>query len=534
MEGSVAHHLMTEEPLRIHELRAKNFKKLKTVTIIPDPDQRVLVLTGKNRQGKTSLIETIWICLLGERYLPPDPIREGEEFAEASIDFGEFIVSRRITARTTTLTVKGKDGFTAPSPQSFLSSRISGMIQNPLEFMRLKPDQQVKVLQGLVDLQLDLEEWNRVSGLPLKELPEDPIAVFDEAHQYLYKERGKANQEVDRLAGVVKSFTPPENWEAIHPVSVKELFAVRQRLEAQVREVEGAENTLLDLSEKASLVATYKMNIEENIRTAEETLSRLRADLLAKTGDLDNIQHQIRIQQDFIETLEVPDFTAIDAEIASADETNRLAARIGDWKKAVEEHRTAKARSINYTERMDALKDYKGRLIAAAGMPIDGLGFENGMVSYKGRPLSQASGAEQIEVSCAVCMASHPKIGLITLDSGWSELDRESQAVFKAWAEKVGAHVFVVKVAEEPQDEGWHFEDGEVTFINGQPAPPPVVGEESPVPYKKKRGRTPKNQESIQFGPCDEGVAVGLGAVPGWVGGQQEFKPPRLVPQKGE
>lgn len=534
MEGSAVHPLMAEEPLRIHELRAKNFKKLKTVTIIPDPDQRVLMLTGRNRQGKTSLIEIIWICLLGEKYIPPEPIREGEEFAEASIDFGEFIVTRRITAKTTTLTVKGKNGFTAPSPQSFLSSRISSMIQNPLEFMRLKPDQQVKVLQGLVNIQIDLDEWNRVSGLPLKEVPQDPVELFDEAHQYIYKERGKINQEVERLAGVVRSFTPPENWEEIQPVSAKALFAERQQLESQARENEEARKLLGDLGERASLVATHKMNIEENIRATEERLLQLRADLLAKTEELDAINARIRVQQDFIETLADPDFSGIDARISLADETNKLASRIEDWKKAVEEHRTAKARSINYTERMDALKEYKRRLIAAAGMPIDGLGFENGMVTYKGRPLSQASGAEQIEVSCAVCMASHPRIGLITLDSGWSELDRESQDVFRRWAEKVGAHVFVVKVAEEPQDEGWHFEDGEVTFINGQPAPPPVVEEETPAPSKKKRGRTPKNQESIQFGPYDEGVAVEPGSAPSWLVDQSGLKPPRLVSQKGE
>jgi hypothetical protein len=314
---------------------------------------------------------------------------------------------------------------------------------------------------------------------------------------------------------------------------VVDLFEERKQIEALEKANEEARKHLEGLSIKTSVLATRKENLEINIQDLEEKLSQLRAELLDKTEQLDAAREEVKAQTALVEALVDPSFEEIDARIASADETNKIAARIENWKASKEEHRAARARSINYTERMDAIKDYKGRLIAEAGMPVEGLGFENGMVTYLGRPLVQASGAEQIEVSCAVCMASHPRIGLLTLDTGWSELDQESQAVLRRWAEKVGAHIFVVLVSEEPQQEGWHFEDGEVTYVNGQPAPPPEAPEESEP--KKKRTRRLKNQESITFGPEDPGVVVeSMNVLPSWIGGSggEEKKPPRLVAGK--
>lgn len=491
------------EPLRIHRLEVRNYKKIKHAVITPDPDQHVLLLTGKNRQGKTSLIETIWVCLCGERYLPPKAIREGEDSAEASIDFGEFVVTRTITPKTTRLSVVAKDGFKAPSPQAFLTSKISDMIQNPLDFMRLKPDQQVKHLQGLVNLQVNLQEWEQRTGLPLKKAPDDPLVLFEQAHKYLYDERGKVNQEVARLTGAVRQLEMeiPEEHKGATAVSVSGLFSERRALEDKKKANDHERGKLVALMALMEDLEKMTQAVQDEIEAAEAEIERLRKVIEKKreqrTGMIVGLKEKREAADEmkkFNDQLVDPDFSEVDAKIQGADTINRIAAKVEEHAKLSTELVAARAKSEAYTRGLAGLKEYKGDLIAQAGLPVKGLSFDGGIVTYNGFPLSQASGAEQIQVSCAICMASHPRIGLLTLDTGWADLDKGSQAVLTDWAETMGANLVVVQVSEEPQEAGWHFEDGEITHLNGQPVP------KEEVTAPAKRGRKKKSEADANGG----------------------------------
>jgi recombinational DNA repair ATPase RecF len=61
------------EPLHIVELRSENFARLRAVAIRPDGP--VVQITGRNAQGKTSVLNSIWTCLKGRAVAPPQPIR---------------------------------------------------------------------------------------------------------------------------------------------------------------------------------------------------------------------------------------------------------------------------------------------------------------------------------------------------------------------------------------------------------------------------------------------------------------------------
>jgi len=169
-----------------------------------------------------------------------------------------------------------------------------------------------------------------------------------------------------------------------------------------------------------------------------------------------------------IEQLVDPDFSGIDARIAAADETNRIANLVKQHAEALANHSASSEYSQHLSDCLTNLKVYKTELIQAAGLPVPGLGFDNGEVTYNGLPLSQASGAEQLEISCAICMAENPQIGILTIDVGWSELDNDSQKVLRQWAEKINAQVWVTKVTEDPEEDGWHIVSGEVVAVNGR------------------------------------------------------------------
>lgn len=62
--------------MRILRLRTKNYQKIKVVDITPD--RNINNLIGRNAQGKTSVINSIYAALGGKRAMPDKPIRDGE------------------------------------------------------------------------------------------------------------------------------------------------------------------------------------------------------------------------------------------------------------------------------------------------------------------------------------------------------------------------------------------------------------------------------------------------------------------------
>ena len=480
------------DPLKIVSFQAENIKRLKAVTIVPDPGNPMVVITGKNGQGKTSIIDSIWMGLGGQSLIPSKPIRNGETEGSLTLDLGQFIVQRRFKeSGNSYLEVKTKEGFSAKSPQTFLTSRLGDHAQNPLAFMDLKPEEQVTALQGMIDIKLDLEELGRISGLSMKGVKaDDPIALIDNAYSHLYEKRTEVNKEVKRLEGAVKTSKAaiPSGKEGTEKVSVVELFEERKRLEDRQRENNNERVKLAKLKSDHEHMVNQTGEIDRKIEEYEKLIAQLRDNRKALTLKIDVINSNYEKQAEIVTALVDPDFTDIEAGIAAADATNEIAGKVEDLNTNQASLDVEKTKSEDLTARLAAIKDYKGKLIIEAGLPVEGLGFENGEVTYNnGIPLKQASTAEQVNISCAICMASHPGIGVLTVDRGWADLDSDSKKVLVNWAERMGVQIWVTRVTDDASEGGFFIEDGELKAIDGVAVPAvPVNGDaceacESPV-----------------------------------------------------
>ena len=547
-----------DKPLTIVKFEAKNVKRIRAVQIEPDPEKNVVLLTGRNRQGKSSILEVMFWALAGKREMPSRPIRQGEKEGSVTLDLGEYVVDLKITENGSYLKVRSRDGFAAPSPQTFLASRLGGYAANPLEFLRLKPDEQVKALQSLIDVKFDPQEFETVSGLSLKKLMsnsilkslrlfpgfhskvklDDPIALIDQAYKHIFEKRTETNKEVTRLEGAAKTEKAliPAGKENVEKVSATALMQERSGLEAIKSANDALRAELKSFTERLKLQAqaVFDDRTRENqaLRNRVPELEKLRAERVKLIGEYDEEimrlnkklaelhtardemkekHHETNVEldkvrlavvaleepnlddiyptivaltpsyeemQSKVEALQDPDFTDIDARIAAADETNEIAGHVEQHKTHLADLEKAKQTSSELSSRLDAIKQHKGKLIVEAGLPVEGLGFEDGEVTYKGLPLSQASGADQIEISCAIAMAGHPEIGILTIDVGWSELDSESKTVLVEWAKRTGTQIWSVKVSDEPGEEGFYIDDGTVAAIDGEPVGPQMLAAE--------------------------------------------------------
>ncbi|WP_353268992.1 hypothetical protein, partial [Gemmatimonas sp.] len=134
--------------------------------------------------------------------------------------------------------------------------------------------------------------------------------------------------------------------------------------------------------------------------------------------------------------------------------------------------------SQSFTDALTQREAERKAVIEAADLPIDGLGFGDDCLTYRGVRLDQASTAEQLRVSAAIAMALSPKLRVLIVREG-SLLDSKSLDML---AEMAAAQDFCVLVeqVDESGDVGVYIEEGRVAAINGERVA--VVGAEGEQP----------------------------------------------------
>ncbi len=463
-----------DKPLRIVEFRAQNTKVIKAVQIFPG-DKDVVTLTGKNSQGKSTILDSIWMALSGKGHIPQMPIRTGEKKAEIYLDLGDFRITRKITGKSDSLKVESSDGHQVTSPQRFLSSCLADLAHNPLEFMRMKPKEQLEIVQGLFPLPVQTLEVERIAGLTAKtiKMGDNKILYLDTVSKALFEERTENNREVVRLEKVIESIQIPRALADIQPVSIAELASEKDRLIDHFKRNNDLRLNEKNLESKVKSIQDAISIKDAEIKEIETKLIRLRDERSMLSASLGKTMDEYFAASDQVSELIDPDFSDINRRIAEADSHNKQANEVQQQKavlqKSKEDLDKASADSDKLTGQIEQLKAYKLRLIEQAKLPLPGLGFEDGRVIYNGLPLYQASGREQIEISCAICLAQHPKIGIVTIDVGWSDLDNDGKEVVREFARRTGAQIWVTMVKEEPGQEGFHIVAGELTAVDGVP-----------------------------------------------------------------
>lgn len=387
--------------MKVVSLQAENFKRLRAVEITPDPDGNLVVVAGRNAQGKTSVLESMWAALGGgaASKSTPRPIRDGEDTARVELDLGDITVTRTWTDKGTQLKVTSADGAKYSSPQSMLDELVGRLAFDPLAFAGLSAREQRQQLLDLIDLPFDLADLDRKRA-----------AAFDA--------RTDINRTVKQLDARRDAMIAPAEGTPVEEVSAADLIGQLQAAQSKVADVER-------LEAKANELAA--------------TVARLAEQLEAAKKDLGAVEREL---QEAV----VPDTTALEQQLASVEDTNREIRAANEYRQVTDELDAARRISDDWTEKLTAIDTTKAAAIADAAMPVEGLGFDEEGVTYQGVPFSQASAAEQLRVSMAVAMALNPKVRVVIIRDG-SLLDADNLALietmaagqdFQVWVERVG------------------------------------------------------------------------------------------------
>jgi hypothetical protein len=411
--------------MRIIKLEAENVKRLKAVTITPDPT--VQVVGGRNAQGKSSVLDAIWLALAGGKASKavPRPVRDGEEHATVILDLGDLKVTRIWNAQgKSTLRVEAADGARYNSPQAMLDRLVGGLSFDPLAFTRLSAREQREALLDLVDLDVDL-------------------AGLDAERRGLYAQR----TEVGRRGKALGDVTVDESLPVDETSASEVLTKLRQAQE---------HNRLL---EELTMTATRAKAAVDDARKAVEDA---KAALEVAQKNLDTARSDSRAATQAMNDAGTPMNTAELGERLEGLEATNAAIRSNNTAraKAAERQRLREAYE-SLTKRIQAIDERKAQALAAAVFPVEGLGFDDTDVTYQGVPLSQASSAEQIRVSVAMAMALNPELRVLRIMDG-SLLDSDAMEAIRAQVADGDFQVWIERVGDA-DDGAVIIEDGQVS-----------------------------------------------------------------------
>lgn len=402
--------------VKITSFEAENVKRVKAVTIIPAADG-LTVIGGRNAQGKTSVLDAIAWALGGDKFRPGHPQRDGSVLPprlRVLLSNG-LVVERR--GKNSELYITDPSGRKAG--QTLLNSFVEQLALDLPKFMAASGREKAQTLLRIIGLGEQVEELERRG-------------------KTLYNERLALGRIADQKAKFAKEMTFYPNVPE-EPLSAAELIAQqqdilarngenqrkRQRRDELKRTLDTAEAQLAELTRRceqlredyriastdaADLLDQSTVELEENIRTIEQTNAKVRA-------NLDKARAEADAQK-------------------LADEYAALTAQIEDVQRE------------------------KLALLNGADMPLPGLSVTDGELTYNGQPWDCMSSSEQLIAATSIVRRLNPECGFVLLDR-LEAMDTDTLAAFGRWLEGEGLQAIATRVSTGGECQ-IIIEDGEV------------------------------------------------------------------------
>ena len=387
--------------MKIDAVRINDFKRIKMVEFKPEGE--LVVIGGKNGQGKSSVLDAIASALSGSKPKISDPVRHGADKYETVVTTDTGLEIRQYGTREGTygIRVRAADGMEAPQPAKFLEKFYSTLTFDPLAFARQTPTQQGDSLRSLLGL-----DW----------------AALDAERREAYDARTGVNREVTAIGAV-------EPVDAALPDSPLSLTDLADALQDA--------NQSNDARVRAGRMA------EEMVARASACLNRVEE---AEREAAEAEEYSSAASQAYHALPPMIDTTEMKAAIRDIEATNALVQANNDRRRALETAATKRAQSQQLTEQIEDIDAQKRQMIAGAQFPVMGLGFDgDGRVLYNDVLFEQAAESEKIRVSAAIGLEMAPEMKVLLIRDG-SLLDDDSLAELESLARQYDAQILIERV----------------------------------------------------------------------------------------
>jgi predicted ATP-dependent endonuclease of OLD family len=401
--------MKSDNKVYLNALEVENLKRIKAVKIDCSGNS-LTVIGGKNGQGKTSVLDAISYALGGERYRPSGAKREGSVVdPEITVTLSNGLVVER-KGKNSTLKVTDPDGRKAG--QQLLNEFLHGFALDLPKFLNASSKEKADTLLQIIGVG-------------------DKLVALDKAIKAAYDERHTQG----RIADQKKKFAEEMPYHADvpeKPIAASDLIKEQQAILAK-----NGEN--MRLREQLE-------TIETRVPELEESVARARRELAIAESRLDKAREDLTVARKSAAELQDESTEAIEKRIAEIEDINAKIRANLDKQKALEDSEALQAEYEGLSERLDELRKERKELLDGAKLPLEGLGVEDGELTFKGQRWDCMSGAEQLIVATAVVKELAPNCGFVLLDR-LEQMDLDTLREFGGWLDAEGLQAIATRVS---------------------------------------------------------------------------------------
>jgi DNA repair exonuclease SbcCD ATPase subunit len=450
--------------MKIINLRAENIKKLTAIDITPKDD--VILITGENGAGKSSVLDCITWALKGGREIQEEPIKHGEDKGKIMLDLGDYVILRSFTKNSTTLQIRSKEGAVQSSPQKLLDKIVGNISFDPLDFMNNDKKKQREIFLNLIGVD---------------------TTTLDKEEKDLREERLLIGRQKDQLIARHKEM--PE-WKDVKGEEEISILSISKQLQDAIKTNSDIDTFIQD---NENIKSTAMLDVER-----KKELEKELADLNLK---INNAKLVYQSNKEKISTMVKIDTTPIEDSMATLETTN---SHIRDNKEKARVKLESDAAVDNYeglTKRIDETISKRKKLLEKAPIPVPGLSFNDGELLYNDIPLGQASDGEKLMISLSISMALNPTLKVLRIKDG-SLLDAKNRTIISKQVKDKGYQLWYESVGSDSKV-GIVIEEGNIISVDGQPAESKKYPRGNAKVVKKEVVEDPK-EESDHADPTSE------------------------------
>lgn len=395
--------------VKINSLEFENVKRIKAVQLEPSKNG-LTVIGGKNRQGKTSVLDSIAWALGGDKFKPSAPMREGsvvEPHLKITLDNG-IVVER--SGKNSSLKVIDSTG--NKGGQQLLNSFVEQFALDLPKFMNQTNKEKANTLLKIIGV-----------GDKLYQLEIQEKRVYDQRHAI-----GQIADQKSKFAKEMPVYTGVPN----EPISASEL--IRQQQEILARNGENER-----IRKNKYTIMAERNGIEQKVNALRDELKKYESLLSKKNAELD-------IACKSAENLVDESTAELEQNIAQIEDLNKKIRANLDREKAEIDADTYREQYNELTEEIDQIRKSKSDLLNNADLPLAGLSVENGELLYKGFAWDNMSGSDQLIVATSIVRKLNPNCGFVLLDK-LEQLDNDTLNDFGKWLEEQNLQAIATRVS---------------------------------------------------------------------------------------
>ena len=402
--------------VKIVTFEAENVKRVKCVQMAPS-ENGLTIIGGKNKNGKTSVLDAITYALGGEKCRPKNFTREGSAVpGKIRIELSNGLIVER-SGKYAALKVTDPSGQKAG--QKLLNEFIEPLALNLPKFMNATDKEKSETLLQIIGVG-------------------DELARLDKEESVAYGERTLIGRDADKKSKLAEALEyyadAPEEL-----VSATELIREQQAILARNGENQRKR-------ERVKEITFEKHRIYDEAQRLEQQIADLQARLEERRKAYEKVSEDEAIAMKDAAELHDENTAEIEASIANIEEINRRVRANNTKAIAVDEAEQLRHEYESMTAKIESIRDARKALLDGADLPLEGLGVTDGALTYNGQAWSDMSGAEQLIVSTAIVRKLNPECGFVLMDK-LEQMDMDTLRAFGAWLEKEGLQVIATRVS---------------------------------------------------------------------------------------